>query len=251
MKKIFLVLCVCALAACVKHSPPQLAIPIIETIGAKAVKVSAEIEDDGAGVVDIVGFCYSKYPVPTLADHQVLLDEIVGGFFSTTIDGFKPMDTIYFRAFASNEYGFQYSGVSKITFKETGPPIVPCVLTAGELVDNGSSFYASAIAGEGWALYGNYAIVVSISGKEYNFSFTKKPGNGIYTTSSGGDVNSSDENVYVSLNNGFSTYSMAPGGSVYVVENGDGTVTLSFCNLTYTPFSSPYIISGQVKVQVD
>ena len=238
MKKIFIVFCICSLMACTKHFPPILALPTIEINGDDAVKVSAEIESNGGGTIDVVGFCYSKKAIPTLADEQVMLDEIVAGSFSTILAGFKPLDTIYFRAFASNEYGFQYSGVSKITFQVTGPPIVPCSLTDGQMIEDGSAYSPSVSGSPGYAIgHGTYGISLSgyfSSKASYSMSFYKKPANGTYTVCSYDDIDKSDSNVHIQRNDGWnSPTSIDTGGKVYVVENGDGTVTVTFCSLSY------------------
>jgi len=229
-------------------------IPSIEIVSIKSNNdttiVTGKIVKKGANDVQYTGFCYNKSGNPNVIENQILLNG-TNGEFSTAIFGLEPDTFYYFKAFAANDCGYTASETFQYSVPMPDPPIVPCTLTDNVIVPNGFSYNVSSVyTGAAYSIQGEYGINASCyssGGPTIKFDFHKAPLNGIYTTCNFSSFSNSEKNVYVSVKSGILDTPVNSGGKIYIEKINNDTIFVSFCDLTYTPYSSSLTLKGKFQ----
>lgn len=87
---------------------PTLYTEEVEVLGDQHAMVSGIVSDDGGGIIDSRGFCWSVNPEPTITAGVVQNEGEGTGSFSTEMSNLQSGNIYYVRAFATNEAGTAY-----------------------------------------------------------------------------------------------------------------------------------------------
>jgi hypothetical protein len=217
-------------------------LPTVKTVSlagnGDTILLTGKVTSTGTYPLYFTGFCFSKNPVPDLAENQILLGN--NTVFQAYIMNLTPTDTYYFMAFAANNYGFAKGNIISYVVPKPGPVVPPCSLANNKISDNDftySVFSANSSAGGG--IIGNFEIYANCSssgGNDYSFDFENAPYSGIYTTAGIDDIESNNpynKNVYVEVNTGMGGTFIAQPGSLIYITNSNGKFTVSFCDFIY------------------
>jgi len=91
---------------------PTLSNFSITNVGISSVNVGANISSNGGSAITHAGFCYGDTTSPTTNCEDV--EDVSGGFYSSTIFNLFGCDNIYFRAYATNSVGTIYTNTDFI-----------------------------------------------------------------------------------------------------------------------------------------
>lgn len=226
--------------------------PKIETLDAIAgegdtIILTANCTSEGKFPLDFVGFYYDTDSIPKMNRQEVF--EPVLGKFGCKIGGLSSDSTYYFVPFAVNNLGYSKGAVKSFKVGKPLPQIAPCGLNENSAILNGSnvslSYPTSSISFSNAIITAeSYTSGIAITLK---FNGTKLT-SGKYTTSTESTLALGAKNVLVSVRNSYD-YTENPivaGGTVYVSDNGNGTVTVSFCDLNYKSNNSSKTISSKI-----
>ena len=100
---------------------PGVGLPTVLTTGflyntAISAVIGGYVTDDGAGTISARGICWASECDPTVTDSHINIGT-GEGYFIGTITGLTPGQTIYARAFVTNEEGTSYSVCVGITLR--------------------------------------------------------------------------------------------------------------------------------------
>lgn len=120
---------------------PTLGSTSVADIGVSKASLRSSVTSNGNGHIDDCGFCYSKSPLPTVADMKVKYG-VATSDFGCTINSLEENTTYYVRAYATNEVGTGYG--AEITFRtlEVTPPALS-VVSVGNISNTTADFEAA------------------------------------------------------------------------------------------------------------
>lgn len=254
--KLFILIALIAIISlsCKKKTLDE-AVPVVSTYSAMmkgndSVIIIGKILQKGGDDIECEGFCYAKHPNPDIEENQILFNNN-----QTTFSAVVPVQhdsTYYFKTFAANKFGLQMGNILKFIVTHPKPPIVPCILKNNTFTNNGTDFPISNVfCGNSYAYSGTYGIEVDCYpyGESIHIDFNAVPTNGIYVNQSDVSYFSDSKNpkeVNIMIDN---TYSIENGDSIYVSENPDHTLNVSFCKLNYSAFSSTFSARGKFSTK--
>jgi hypothetical protein len=235
-----------------KNALPKVEMVSVSMIDDETLLLVGNVSSEGKDEVDVAGFCFSEGPVPHMLENQVLAGSGKGEF-TAEISGIEPDCTFYFRCFATSELGYTYGDkIIKFTIPNPQPPVVPCSLPEGKLLDangfNRTITYVEKGPDASWnGMY--YGVRAGCSEFELRLEFQKQIRNGVYTTVSNPDLVEFDSKaVYVVIKYDLDSYTIAAGSKVYVTKNANGSYKVEFCDLKYHMFSSDFLLKGSIPV---
>ena len=209
--------------------------------------VTGRVVNEGASDVYWTGFCYNSEGNPEVMENQILLDGSKGGF-SALVIGLVPDARYYFKAFAVNDQGYTISTEKEFIVPSLLPPEIPCTLSDNVISDNGINYNVENVyAADKLGIDDYYGIEATYGNHVLLLSFLGRPVNGIYTTS-GYDIFTQNypKKTFITVKSGMSEYYINPGFSVYVEELENGGLAVTFCNMTYTAYSSDWEVIGRI-----
>jgi len=212
--------------------------------------IHGRIIDIGSAYVKYSGFFFNDTGNPSSYENQIFFENSSTTFSATTI-GLEPGKTYFLKAFSVFGFGFSESKEVAYTVPALMPPDVPCALYDNVIVENNSYYNISYIYAWSNAGQGPYEIEVSCyhsAGPRIFLSFHGKPQNGIFNTCSSESFNNHHRNVHVTVKRAYSTYYVQSGGKVYVENNNNDTLIVSFCSLIYR-ISSDMELKGKIIVK--
>lgn len=230
-------------------SLPAVEMVSVETYNDSTL-VIGNIITKGADEVSVCGFCYNLAGNPEMMENQVLLNGTIGEF-GILIGDLLEDTTYYFKTFAYNGHGYAQSEEIAYTIPKIGPPNIPCSLIDNVIVDNSISFNINYIySGSAYATIGGYGVdaLYKNTSALLEIDFHGKPSNGIYTTCKYNSFLFDDKNVYIKIKSGMSEFTVNSGGLIYIEEIDDELFTITFCELTYTAFSSEFPLAGKILI---
>lgn len=208
-----------------------------------SVLVKAEIQSPGkakGSSVENAGFCLSTNPQPKMLDRQ-LLTTTDGSSFSAVYPAstFSDDSTYYFRAFATNDYGYSYSNIIKLDSVIAPAVTAPCSLTANTVnIGGGNPNYSYYSIG---APDSYHYFSASSSGGTVHFQFGSGLTTGIYHTTT--DTSPGAGQVNVSFYFGFISGALSTGSNVYVNKLGPNSFDIRICSAPWTYSSSTFYFS--------
>ncbi len=217
---------------------PKVSLTSVSYYSPDSVLLQGKITDGGASSIEYAGFSLNTSPSFSILKNQVLLQG-PGQNFSAVVYAAHD-STYFFKAFASNSYGYAVSNTIQMTIPVPGPVTAPCTLPGNTIDDNGISFVCSASGSSTLPTYGNYMVTINGLSEQVFICFSAVPVNGVYTcvNSSVSTLGSGQVIMYIS---NFSQYFINSGSNIYVaVNSSSGITTISFCPLTY-------VISGNTN----
>jgi|SRR6185437_5225365 len=224
---------------------PTVAIKSVTVISSDTTAVTGTIVSHGADIIEYEGLCYSNNPMPEMLDNQKFIQNSATDF--TINIPLKQDSTYYIRVYATNSYGYSISLPYKITIPHARPAVAPCTLTPMQIVDQGNPYKIDFLySGTGYAAGGAWGLEADLNGGSNRLlmDFNKIPTNGVYVT--GG---SNEKGVHAELDDDFNTNYMQPGDSVYVSENADKSLNISFCSLHYSIGATQVAVYGQLTTK--
>jgi len=129
--KAIVVICIFFANACcenteVDHKLPSLTTSDVVDFSAKSAVLSGNVTSDGGDEVTERGFCWGKYPNPSISDSKISNGKGTGSF-SSTISDLTPLTPYYVRAYAINIAGTAYG--NQVSFTSKTDAISPVVVT--------------------------------------------------------------------------------------------------------------------------
>lgn len=207
--------------------------PKVKTVSAivqqdGSVKVSGEIESAGktkGAVIDYAGFCYSTNPDPKMLDKQLIADLDGNNFTGAySINLFDVDSTYYFRAWATNEYGYAYGDVIRLDSIITPTLTPPCKLDMNMLNIGASTatvYYDYVGAPDSDNSFSAYSFS---GGPTIGYRFGSSLTTGIFKTSSDGSPDPGQVYIF------FSSGSLKAGSNVYVNRLSSGKFEITVCD---------------------
>ncbi len=203
-----------------------------------SVLISGRVNSPGLSAVQFVGFAYSTQTSFSILNNQFLANVNASPF--TAIVPVSPDSTYYFKAFASNSYGYSCSNLFKYAASISGSS-APCNLSSNTALDNGVNYTLSDVnSGGSYATFGTFGVEADNGAYEtINIFFNGNPPSGTYTTVANlsalnGDTNPFDVGIEINGN------SVNAGCKVYVTVNANKTTTVSFCSGEYQSYENQY-----------
>jgi len=209
--------------------------------------ITGTVVNQGAEAIQYEGICYGIDSMPDMLENQHFINSGQTNFtFSVKL---KTDSTYFIRVFATNSYGYALSRPASIHVPHQKPPVVPCSLTDMQIIDNGTRYTVDAgyIDPYNTVNYGSWQAEADYGSVQMFFDFWGRPANGAYVTQVDGGQFSTDHSgieVYVQKTD-FNVYSMQSGDSVYVTENPDSSLSLSFCGMHYSIGPSTVSVIGK------
>jgi hypothetical protein len=199
-----------------------------------SVLVTGRIESEGGSPVENIGFCCGTAIDPKLEARQMEGGSFDGSTFRAIYEDLSKDSTYYFRAWATNSYGYKMG--SSIAVKGITPaPVVPtCTFSLGYLdldafpPENNLGFFTK--------LSSSFNTYYSNGGSSFTnvqIRFYGIPKTGVYQTEASYDP-SGKGRVFVSFNRSTIFSSLNSGSNVYVNEISPGVFDVVICDGSWT-----------------
>ncbi len=214
--------------------------PIISNVQATpqpdgSVLVEADIESEGSTPLEYVGFCVSSTDtLPDMLENQLIGEVADGKIRAVYGGGFEPFTTYYFRAFATNSYGYVQSAATKVNQIIAASVDPPCAQTPNTANIGGGQptatvFDVTSISQtvDGWEIR-----ATTFDGPTITLKFGSQLTNGIFTTTSFSSP--AEKTVQVSFTQDFISGSLENGGYVYVRTITPGVYEITICDAPWS-----------------
>ncbi len=213
-----------------------------------SVLVTAEIESEGGAAVENIGFSCG-----TVADHKLTSRQIDGnggpGNFTGVFENLSGDSTYYFRAFATNAYGYSRGEAVVLSGIKAVPVVPTCTFAIGYL-------YTDAFSTENNLSFPNFNNSLGVYESNGGASFTNVsirflgvPKTGLYTTEQN-YTPSGSKRVFVSFNRSSISGSLLTGTPVYVNEISPGLFDIYICNGSWMYSSTTYAFRTHFQVSL-
>lgn len=206
-----------------------------------SVVVQGELESIGEAKTNYIGFCCSTNSTPVLGNKQIIC-QLNDNKFTATFLQLSSDSAYYFRAWATNKFGYSYSNIIKLDSIVAPHVTAPCT-QVNETVATGTTFGHGSYYGAHPCLwsstYSEYIITGNTSvGVDVNIYMNAPLSQGLYTTT-GYDPPGYRE-MYVQFLDG-SLYVLNPGTKVYVNKIGANLFDVTICD-------APWLFSGSTTL---
>ncbi len=242
-----------ALSACDLFESNDYKLPIIEITGffqdkdTTLVQVSA---DDSGTELEYIGISYNQTGNPHVTENQILFGPGSGELL-LPVEELTPESLYYFRAFIVEENVFAESEVDSFRVPLPEPPIPPCTLEEGVIMD-GINVYDDLSSGTS-DTYEGYVLIVypaNLTGGSFRFTFIDYPTSDVYTPSYELDYEFPNWVRVEYWGTGAPIKNFEREGAVYIEKLEDFKWSVSFCGLKYQLGSaSPREVSGNFQVE--
>ncbi len=229
--------------------------PKVKTLSARVqadgtVLVEGTIESEGAAVLEYIGFCCSAKKEPEMLDYQIMADSLSNGKFTVIYNGnFHPDSVYYFRAWATNSFGYVYGNSLSVTNIIATPVTPPCTLPLNTYnIGTGASTFTNIGAVSQNPVSLAWEMKATGNGPAINFIFGSVVTTGVFTTVNHNSPSLGE--VQVSFNIGFSYYSLKAGSKVYVKRIASGVFEMAICNAPWVYNTNPngtFYFNGRLK----
>lgn len=203
--------------------------PIVKTVSAVVqadgtVLVTGRIENEGEAEIEYVGFCMNNEGNPQMLDNQAVV-ALNGSQFTAIYGGLVEGETYYFRAWATNDFGWKLGNeieTSDITVVAIDPPCSYSNQVEFGLIGIGGpqTFYAIS------SINANFTITANAPNADVSVRFSQMPTTGLYYTVSSSPDESDEVQVLVTS---FNVYSFVAGSTVYVNRSPDNIIEVTIC----------------------
>jgi hypothetical protein len=230
---------------------PVVAMQSVTMVNNDSAEIAGVVTDPGADPVQYEGFCYGGDSKPSIFENQVFAANNSKKFKIRV--AVKQDSTYFFRCFAANGFSYSLSMPLKFMVPHAQPAIAPCTLTNMRFTAGNINYTIDGVYTDPQPGWGSWGIEADYAGGNaaLRMDFNKIPTNGVYVTN--GDPvqfndNKNPHEVFAEITD-FNTIGIHSGDSVYVSENPDKSLTVSFCNLHYDAGSSTATASGKFMVK--
>ncbi len=258
MKKIISILCIClavvVISSCVKAKKHVEDYFVkVKTVSADvqddgSVLVTAEIESDGGAKAENIGFSCGTSENHALTCRQVD-GNLNGTIFTGVIDGLDADSTYYFRAFATNAYGYSRGNSIALSNIKPTPVVATCTFVTGFLDLDGFPPETNLSFPN---LSNSLGIYYSNGGTSFTnveVRFFGVPKTKVYTSEFSYDP-SGPSYVSVHFNRSTISGSLAGGVPVYVNEISPGVFDVYICSGSWTYSSTTFYFKSHFTVSL-
>jgi hypothetical protein len=237
--------------ACKRKDVPTLTTSDVSSIKYSSAVCGGNIKSEEGSAITEKGVCWGTSE-QTIEDN-ITSDGAGSGNFTSTITGLAPNVTYYVMAYATNDIGTGYGDVKTFTTPYDTAFTVPCSPPQNSIVYNYITMSYSVYAGSGGLVYGNWGLRGSGSSSDLRIEFIQEPGPGRYITIGATGFIGPQECV---VNGTFGSplgyhYIAAGGDTVYVVKNGPGLYSMTFCDLHFSSGSTSYTFDSDGNLTSD
>jgi hypothetical protein len=213
-----------------------------------SVLVTAEIESEGGAPVENIGFSCG-----TSANHKLTSRQIDGngnsGGFTGVFENLSDDSTYYFRAFATNAYGYSRGEAVALSGIKPVPVVPTCTFVIGYLYTDAFSTETNLSFSNFNNSLGVYESYGSASFTNVTVRFLGVPKTGLYTTEQN-YTPSGSKNVFVSFTRSSISGSVLSGAPVYVNEISPGLFDVYICNGFWMYNTSTYAFKTHFQVSL-
>jgi hypothetical protein len=210
---------------------PVLEIEVEVVLG--GIKVTGTVAKEGAAPLEVLGFCFSKNAEFPINENQGLADYFDGKTFSYTYPAylFEEGATYNFKAFATSDYGYVVSNVSKISDLVLLSADAPCennpfAFRYGTSLPN--SIDQNTFTSQSFD-YIEYLNTIQGGPAVIGIQFRSPPSNGIYTSSQFNfDLSPTEARIYIGMNG-----VTLEGGLIYVNHLGGNEYSIETCDVPF------------------
>lgn len=234
-----------ALIGCTGDNPDDVDenLPVVATsevtlITDQSAQTGGEIISEGTSPVTGKGVCWSTNEDPTIDDDFVVASGSDVRFVSE-LKNLDPKTTYFVRSYATNSTGISYGNAVEFMTEELQLN-APCSPEANTMDHQGMAMtFRSPLAGEDHAHFGDYGVIANGSRGDLRVDFSHVPESGIYTIVSEFSLNKTLNECIISAVvdmgalNSWCTSSPSVGDSVYVVRLGEGSYSITFCDVEF------------------
>lgn len=224
--------------------------PKIKTVSATvqtdgSVLLRGEVDSKSEGNIEYLGFCCSTNGDPKIRDRQITVAS--NGTFSATYPGGFNVDSIYyFKAWATNEFGYSYGNTLRLDSIIATPITPPCTLTMNTLNLSGGQTQTYTSVTEPEEYMGIYEFSGSTGSTQVNFTFGSTITTGTYTTTT--ESSPGQGRVYINFYSGFTSGTLSSGSKIYVNTIGSGIFDISICSAPWTNSGSTFYFNTRLTV---
>ncbi len=156
---------------------PQVQFLSVVPYQSDSLIITGKVVSQGASSVENVGFAYDRQSSFSILKNQVLLNG-TSSQFSAIILGYQD-STYYFKAFATNSFGYSESTVFKYTVPTAGGQSAPCNISNNTILDNNVNYsFVEKFSGTSYATYGSFGVEADDAQAEMvNLYFNQIPAN--------------------------------------------------------------------------
>lgn len=224
--------------------------PKIKTVSATvqtdgSVLLRGEVDSKSEGNIEYLGFCCNTNGDPKIRDRQITVAS--NGTFSATYPGGFNVDSIYyFKAWATNEFGYSYGNTLRLDSIIATPITPPCTLTMNTLNLSGGQTQTYTSVTEPTEYMGTYEFSGSTGSTGVNFTFGSALTTGTYTTTT--ETSPEPGRVYINFYSGFTSGALSNGSKIYVNTIGSGIFDISICNAPWTNSGTTFYFNTRLTV---
>ena len=219
-------------------------LPVIATVEVTLItdysaQTGGEIISEGTSPVTGKGVCWSTNQNPTIDDKYVVAD---GGDtrFTSELINLEPETQYFVRSYATNATGISYGDAVEFVTEELQIN-APCSPEANTMDHQGMLMtFGKPLAGEQHGHFGDYGVIANGSRGDLRVDFSHVPMSGIYTIVSDFSLNKTLNECMISAVvdmgtlNSWCTSGPSAGDSVYVVRLGEGSYSITFCDVEFS-----------------
>lgn len=251
MKRIlFLLILTLFLVSCSEtenSNTPTITTVDISNISHDSATSGGIITNNGGSPIILNGICWDTSSLPSISSNHTNGDVSIDTFTSN-LTNLDDNTTYYVRAFATNSIGTAYGNELSFTTKPNTSP--PCTPPLNSIIYNSQNHTYNSVVRSNNGLYGNYGLFGSGNQSDLRIEFSEAPVSGVYTTLGATSFIGNNECV-VSGTFSNNHYVGHQSQSVYVLKNGDGLYSMTFCNLNFSSGSSNYSFSSDGNLKTD
>jgi hypothetical protein len=227
---------------------PTLETTVIFRISSTTAYSGGHFTSEGNSSVEQKGVCWSASPTPTTSISKTV-DGPQAGTYTSMITGLTPNTKYYVRAYAINSSGISYG--NEYSFTTLRNDSAPCTPQSNSIWFSSQHQTFSTTAGENGLVNGEYGLVGNGMYSDLRIVFPSAPATGKYVTITGSSFIEEGQCVVSGgFGGSFSEYYEAhPGDTVYVIKNGEGKYSMSFCNLTFQSTSFTFSSDGNLTTE--
>jgi len=224
--------------------------PVVKTVSATiqadgSVLVEGEIESEGAAPLEYIGFSCSTYADHLISERQIMAESLGGGRFTAVYSGgFEEDSVYYFKAWATNEYGYAVGNTLQLT-GIIGTPVAPPCSLAMNWASIANSTQAGTFSNVSEPIGGSIGYwevrANPWDGPGITLYFGSALTNGVYVTST--NTSPANGEVYVSFYQDFISGSLDAGTKVYVQKISAGTYEINICDAPWKYNSTTFYLN--------
>jgi hypothetical protein len=209
-----------------------------------SVLLKGKIISQGAAKLEYLGFCFSSDSNPKIQDNQIQINQLSGNTFETVVKGLSYDSVYYFRAWATNRYGYSLGKTIYLDSIQATPAVAPCSIDLNKVTIDGNQFYTFFNQTQYTNVDNNKVYTLSTyDGPTVTFTCGSPLTTGIFQTTT--YTNPGPGFMKISFIFQTINTSLLDGSEIYVNINADGNYSVEVCDgkwkfTTSSNFTNPF-----------